>query len=69
MGSPDIERYGELHEASPRSGEEAAVRQLAELARQFAIFGVGTMQRKRVFIRHALVNDGEWLNKRKILGS
>jgi hypothetical protein len=69
MGGADIERYRKLEEASPRSGKEAGVRQLAELARQFAILGASAIQRKRVLIRHALVNGGEWLNKRKILDS
>ena len=37
MGGSDIERPRELQQASSRSGEEAGSRQLAELARQFAI--------------------------------
>ena len=58
MGGSDIEGHRELQNASPRAGTEAAPRQLAELARQFAILGAGAMQRKRVFIQHAPVYGG-----------
>jgi hypothetical protein len=44
MGGSAIERFGELQQTSPRSGKEAGVRQLAEIARQFAILGAGAMQ-------------------------
>ena len=69
MGGSDIEGFGELHKASAWSGEEAGVRQLAELARQFAVLIAGSLQRKRVLIRHAPMNEREWLNKGKILES
>ena len=67
MGGSDIEGYRELQKASPWSGEEAGPRQLPELARQFAVLDAGATQLKRELIRHALVNEVEWLNKRKIL--
>jgi hypothetical protein len=69
MSASDIKGHRELQKASPRSGKEAGSRQLAELARQFAVIGAGAMQGKRAIIRHTLVNGGQWLNKRKILDS
>jgi hypothetical protein len=68
MGGSDIEGFGELHKASAWSGEEAGVRQLAELTGQLAIFGAGALQGKRVLVRHAPVSGRELLNRGKILG-
>jgi hypothetical protein len=69
VGGPDLERHSKLQEASARSWKDAISRQLTKFAGQFAIFGAGSLQRKRVLIGYAPVTAREPLHKPKVLRS